>query len=209
MSRWPDIVPFLATRCLYLGSTSDWMSAWSIRWQTMSRRPDLIPFLAMKCLYKGRMFDWISAWHIQWPNTKMTWCSTILGHEMPLPRRYIWLNVSLTQRITNVKMTWCSSALNHQMPLLANTYDWMSAWPTEWPNVKMTLHCSILGHQIPLLAGYIWLNVSLIQRMTKCQDDLILVLFLEHQMSSTRGVHLNEYQPNTSKDDQMSRWLDM
>ena len=31
---------------------------------------------------------------------------------------YVWLNVSLTQRLTNVKVTWCSTALGHQMPLL-------------------------------------------------------------------------------------------
>ena len=27
-STWPDVVPLLPTRCLYLGGTSDWRSAW-------------------------------------------------------------------------------------------------------------------------------------------------------------------------------------
>ena len=99
ISRWLYIVLFLATRCLY-GRLHLTECQPDPKDEQMSKWPDLVPFLAMKCLYKGWMFDWISAWHIQWPFIKMTWCSTILGHEMPLPRRYIWLNVRLTQRIT-------------------------------------------------------------------------------------------------------------
>ena len=40
-----------------------------------------------------------STWPRCWPNVKLTWCSTSLGHQMPL-LRYIWLKVHLTQRLT-------------------------------------------------------------------------------------------------------------
>ena len=33
----------------------------------------------------GVLSDWMSAWPKGWPNVKMTWCSTIFGHQMPLP----------------------------------------------------------------------------------------------------------------------------
>ena len=36
-----------------------------------------------RCFYWG-MSDWMSAWPKGLPNVKMTWCSTALGHQMPL-----------------------------------------------------------------------------------------------------------------------------
>ena len=52
MSRWPDVVPLLATRCLY----------WGVHLTTcqpdpndnqMSRLPDVVPLLSTRCLYLG------------------------------------------------------------------------------------------------------------------------------------------------------------
>ena len=94
MSRWPNIVPFwatrclywgmsgfrstgpmsvpsMATRCLYQGDTSDWMSAWPKSHQ-MSRWPDLVPFLLIRCLYWWGTSHWMSASPKESPNVKMT-----------------------------------------------------------------------------------------------------------------------------------------
>ena len=99
MSRWPKVVPFWVTRCLYWryvwaqvnwtyvssilghqmplpGGTSDWMSARPNSNQ-MSRWPDVVPLLLTRCLYRGVV--WMSAWPKGWPNVKLTCCSTTLG----------------------------------------------------------------------------------------------------------------------------------
>ena len=52
----------------------------------MSSRLDIVLLLATRCLYLGDMSDWRSAWPKGSPNIKLAWCSTALGHQMPLPR---------------------------------------------------------------------------------------------------------------------------
>ena len=54
----------------------------------VSSWPDVILLFATRCLYWG-MSHWRSAWPKGWPNVKMTWCSTILGHQMPLLGVYL------------------------------------------------------------------------------------------------------------------------
>ena len=244
MSRWPDIVlHLLATRCLYLGDTSDWMSAWPTGRQTLSRRPDINTILGhemplqgeamfdwisawhiqddqipkwpdcsyhswpWRCLYQGGdMSDWMSAWHIQRDNKCLRWPDVVV-HSQPsdastLKDTYDWMSAWPTEW-PNVKMTLHCSILGHQIPLWQATSDWMSAWSKGWPNVKMTWYCTLFEHQMPLLGGYIWMNISLNQRMTKCQDDLTLHYSWPPD-GSTGRLHLTECQLDP-KDDQISK----
>ena len=64
---------------------------------------------------------------------------------------------------------WINPGCWHQMYPHINK----STWPKCWPNVKLMLCSVTLAHQRPILVGYIWLNVSLTQSLTKCQDDLM------------------------------------
>ena len=98
MPSWPDVVLLLGIRCLYLGSTSE----------LRSTGHNLVPLLATRCLYQGWvcMSDQRSAWSKGRPNVKLTWCSNMFGHQMPLPWGYIWPKVSLAQRYDkNVNLT--------------------------------------------------------------------------------------------------------
>ena len=58
----------------------------------------------------------IWAWPKGSPDVNMTWCSTVLSHQM-----HLWgvhLTVSEPDlKEPNVKMTWCSTVLSHQMHL--------------------------------------------------------------------------------------------
>ena len=76
MSRWPDAVPFLATRCLYWGVHLTWVCL------TVNVRLTL---------------------HVT-VNVKLTWHSAAPDHQMPLLGGYVWLNLSLTQSITQCQV---------------------------------------------------------------------------------------------------------
>ena len=55
----------------------------------------------------------------------LTWCSTALGHQMPVPGGvYLTVHCILNCILQNVKMTLCSTALGYQMPLLGGTSAW-------------------------------------------------------------------------------------
>ena len=85
ISSWPEVIPLLATRCLYWGLNltkghpnprPDQMSSW----------PEVIPLLTTRCLYQGWgvMSNQSSIWSKVRPNIKLTWSNTTLGHQMPL-----------------------------------------------------------------------------------------------------------------------------
>ena len=170
MLCWPAAVPLLTTRCLY------WGLGVSIREANRVCRG--IGGLHMKnedCLLQSTCENsrWSVADNRTWAQVNGTQVHTTLGHRMPLPRGYVWLEVSLTQRLTKcqdyltsywaqVNWTYVSTILGHQMPLWEDTSDQMS----RWPEVVLLLATRCL------FWGYIWLNVSQTQRMTKCQHDL-------------------------------------
>ena len=97
-----------------------------------------------------------------------------------------------------------------------------STWLKCWPHVKLMLCSVTLGHQMPILMGYVSLNVSLTQRLTKCQAYIWLQVSLTQRLTkcqadltkygswppdaSTGGM--SEYQPDP-KAHQMSRWPDV
>ena len=135
MPSWPDVVPVQATRCLF------WGYIWLNVWARMS------VFVSIELLKMSR-------WPYIWLYVKLTWCSTSLGHQMPILGVCLTVNVKVTLHLTvYVKLTWCSTSLGHQMPILGG----MSV------NVKVTLHLTVhvkltwcstsLGHQMPLQGG--------------------------------------------------------
>ena len=82
----------------------------------MFKSSDLLGiFQCMTYLYKS----W--RWNEQ-RNVKMTWCSTALEHQMPLPGGvHLTGQCILNGILQNVKMTLCSTPLGHQMPLPGGT----------------------------------------------------------------------------------------
>ena len=70
MSRGPDVVPFLATRCLYQGvhlhsdvpGTSENLNTND---SLVSRWPDVVLLLVTRCLYWGG-YIWPTWWHTMW-----------------------------------------------------------------------------------------------------------------------------------------------
>ena len=69
-----------------------------------------------------------STWLKCWPNVTLTWCSTALGHYMPLPgavggRGYIWPNISLTHRLTK-----CHADLQLYHSLTTRCLHWGWVW---------------------------------------------------------------------------------
>ena len=93
----------------------------------ISSWPGIVLLLATRCSMGGTS-DWISAWLKGLPNVKLTWCSTALGHYMPL------------------------------QGVGGGMSDWRSAWPKGSPNVKLTWCSVAVGHQMSLPGGYIWLK---------------------------------------------------
>ena len=138
------------------------------------RWPDVVLFSAIRCLYLEG-YIWLNVSLTQRDDQMSRWLYIVLFLAIRcLYGRLHLIECQLDQK-DNQMSRWPDLVLLSlaiRCLSLEDTYDWMSAWPTGWPNVKMTLHCSILGHQMPLLGGYIWLNVSLTQRMNKCQNDL-------------------------------------
>ena len=134
MLSWPEVVPLLATRCLYQGvhltkgqsdPKADQMSNW----------PEVVPLLTDRCCYWGYLTKGL-------PDPKVeqmsSWSSITLDHYMPLT------GVHLTKGQPEPKA------------------DQMSSWPEVVP--LLTTGCCYWG--------YIWPQVSLTQRLTKCQADL-------------------------------------
>ena len=101
---------------------------------------------------------------------------------------YIWPKVSLIQRLTKlqVDLTWyCSWPLHastgHMSELRSTGPNLVPLLATRciyqgyiWTQINWIQLNTALGHQMPLPGeGYIWPKVSLIQRLTKYQADLI------------------------------------
>ena len=160
-----------------------------------------------------------------WVHVNWTYISTILGNQIPL-LGVIWLNVSLTQRLTKASpnihhhgyiwagYVWLQMSSWPDVVLLLVTrchYQWgtsdcRSVWPKGSPNVKLNWCSTALGHEMLLLGGYIWLKVSLTKgspnvKLTWCNTAL------GHQMPLP-GVHLTAGQPDP-KAHQMSSWPDV
>ena len=137
-------------------------------------------------------------------NTKMTWHSTILGHEMPV-LVIIWLNVRLT-----LWMTKCQDGLTlyYSWPPVASTGGTSTecqanpkdAQMSRWPDIVpfLAMRCLYWGYLIKCQPD------PLDDQMSRCPD---IVLFLVTSCLY-RGVHLTECQPDP-KDEQMSRWPDL
>ena len=104
-----------------------WLNVWaryvllssvsSIELWKMSRWCDIVLLFATRCLYYGVHLSWVHlSWHVKMTlhltvNVNLTWCSTTLGHQIPL------LGVHLSQVCLtvicllhwvpeNVKLTW-------------------------------------------------------------------------------------------------------
>ena len=108
ISSWPEVIPLLATRCLYWGLNMT-KGHPNPRPDQISSSPEVIPLLTTRCLYQGWgvMSNQSSTWPKVWPNVKLTWSSTTLDHEMPQFWGYIWPKVSLTQKSKkNFNLTW-------------------------------------------------------------------------------------------------------
>ena len=164
-STRPKFVSLLATRCHY----------WGYVW-TQSNGPKWVPLLVIRCHY------WVV--HLSsgqpHPTEYQSW------PPVASTGRYIWPQVSLTQRLTK-----CQADLkeDHSRPLDTSTRGYVSS------QVNQTQLFTTHGHQMPLLGvclssgqshpteyqswlldaftgRYIWPQVSLIQWLTKCQAEL-------------------------------------
>ena len=105
-----NLVPLLATRCLYWrvhltegqpDQKADQMSSW----------PDEVLFLATKCLYEGYI----------WAQVNCTQLSTTLGHKMPVPGGSSDLSTKRTSENSN---TLCISCFASQRSFLRKTNEW-------------------------------------------------------------------------------------
>ena len=117
----------------------------------------------------GGMSHWMSAWPKGSPNVKLT-----------SDCRSVWPKGS-----PNVKLTWHSTAFDHQMLLLGvcltecqpdpKAHQMLSWHLTAGQSDPKAHQMSSWPHIVLLLTtwffywGYVWLNVSLTQRLTKCQ----------------------------------------
>ena len=157
----------------------------------MSGWPDVVPHFVTRCLYHG----------VHLSSGQLDLCQYYFWAPDTSTMGYIWLKVSLGQRLTkcqgdlmlyhslslDVNWPYVSTILGHQIPLPGG-YVWAQAnWTYVttilghqvplpegyiWAQVNATYVCTHLGQQMPLPGAYVWLNVSLTQRITKCQDDL-------------------------------------
>ena len=104
-------------------------------------------------------------------NVKMTLCSTLLGHQMPLPGGYISSEISnylciqsiLNCILKNVKMTLYSTLLGHQILLAGGQLVWgytlsENMTMSTWPYVVLLLAMRCLN------GGTAHLRVHLIQK---------------------------------------------
>ena len=100
--KLPDVVPLLATRCLY----REYIWA-QVNWTYIST------ILGHQMPLPGGMSNWRSAWPKAWPNVKLTWCSTTLGHQMALPGGTSDWRSAWPKAWPNIKLTWCSTTFGH------------------------------------------------------------------------------------------------
>ena len=123
MWSWPEVVPLLATRCLYQGLIPE----------VKSTGPNLVPFFTTRWHH----------WGYIWAQVNHTQLSTNLGHYMPL------LGVHLT---TGQPDPMAAQMLNwaEEVPFLATR---CQHWGYIWAQVNQTLFCTTLGHQIPVPGG--------------------------------------------------------
>ena len=139
MSKKPDVVPFLATRCLYQGVCLTECQP-EPKDKQMSRWPDVVPFLATRCLYQGVCLT--DSQSDPKANQMSRWPDIVLSSgQLDLCQYHSWPPDASTRGVhltecqpdpkddQNVKITWCSTILGHQMPLPGGMSDWMSAWP--------------------------------------------------------------------------------
>ena len=138
----------------------------------MSRWLDIALFLTTRWLYWRLHLTECQLDPKGWTNVKMTWFSTILGHDMPLSRvMFDWIS-AWHMPMTKYRMTWCSyHSWPPWMPLLGvhltkYQLDLKDDQMSRWPDIVPFLSSSCLYW------GHIWLNVRLTQRMNKCQDEL-------------------------------------
>ena len=98
-----------------------------------------------------------STWCKCWPNVKLILCSVTLGYQMP-----ILVGVWLTECQPDPKA--------HQMSswhMTAGQSDPKAHQMSSWPDIVLLLATRCFYW------GFVWLNVSLTQRLTKCQGDLM------------------------------------
>ena len=123
----------------------------------MSRWHYVVPLLATRCLYQGGTSDQRSAWSQGWPNVKLTWCSAILGHQMPLPGGMSELR-STRPNLVPLLATRC---LYQGVHLTKGQPDPKADQMSSWPDVVLFLATRCLYW------GYVWPQVSLTQRSDK------------------------------------------
>ena len=145
LSCWPDIVLLLVTRCLYLGGMSELRSFLFT----------LVPFLVTRWLYWGCSWTLVSCMHIN---------TILLSGQFYLHVYYSWLR--------SVVSTWVPFLPPDTS--LEGTPELVSVVSTLVPflaDISCIYISTILCQQ--MAGGYIWLKVSLTQRLTKCQADLM------------------------------------
>ena len=91
MSSWPDILPLLATKCLYQGYI--WPKVGLTQRMTKCQL-DLTYYHSWPLNASTRgTSDQKSVWPKGWPNVNLTWHITNLGHQMPL----LWVHLTKGQ----------------------------------------------------------------------------------------------------------------
>ena len=146
------------------------------------------------CLYGGGRYVWAqihqselttrrSAWPKCWLNVKLTWCSISLGHQMPLlrGRGYVWPEIRLSlqwegQPDPNADQM---SRWPDVVVLLATRclYSGMSELRSIWHKFVLLLSTRSLYQGVHLSSDQSdpvnHMQVSLTQKLTKCQADLM------------------------------------
>ena len=149
------------------GGTSDWRSAWPKGWL------NVVSLLATRWFYQGGMSDQKSAWSKGWPNVKLTWCSTTLGHQMPLswgcltkgqPDPKIWQRMSTSPKassrggLSDLSAKRTSGNLN---ALCISCFaSQTSFWKTNELQVVQHMTCSTMCH-MTCVAKFTWKSVVL------------------------------------------------
>ena len=118
-------------------------------------------------------YDWMSAWPTGWPNVKMTLHCSILGHQMLYGRLHL-IECQLDQkddqmsRWPNIVLFLATRYLYGRLNLIECQLEPKDDQMSRWRDIVLFLNTRCLYWE------YIWLNVSLNQRMTKWQDNLTL-----------------------------------
>ena len=166
----------------YIWTKADQMSNW----------PKVVSLLATRYLYWGW---WMGCREVRgqlWPNISQSWCSTTLGHYIPLAGSTSDHRLALMSSWPKVVPLLPTRCLYWGMHLTKGQPDQMSSWPkvvsflatrclfqgvhlTKGQPVPKADQTSSWPKAVPLFAtrcstcgGYIWPKVSLYQRLTKC-----------------------------------------